>query len=147
MIVALDGPDMQGDAARVSQHQAAVVVDAQPWHVAAQHVEDGVDGHEGQHGGEHLQQHQRGQRLRLEAELHARERIGASGRQQHGDGGAHAGHLDGIPQPQQHGEVRFDEGAVGRLVGHTQRQSPVLEADLGRYQTARGEIAWPQGDR
>ena len=144
--VALDGPDVQRYAAHVSQDKATVGVETQPGHIVTYLVEQRIDGHQCQHGREHLEDQHPLQYGLLAAKTQAGKRIGTSGRQRHYHQGRDAGDLDGVPQPGQHGERRRRYAAIGVGDGHAQRQLPVIQGRIGGDDFPHREVAVTKRD-
>ncbi len=145
--VALDGPDMQRHAAQRGDDHRAVAVHPEPADVLAELVEQRVDGHQREHRREHLKDQHALQDRRLAAETHAREGVGAGGRQEQDQHRAGQRDLHRIPQPQQHRERRLGDAAVVMGVGDAESQRPVLQGRALGEQAAGGEVAFAEGNR
>ena len=141
--VALDHPDVGGDAAEVGEDQAGMGVESERGDPAAEGFEDGIDGDEGEDHREHLEDEEAAEDPFAAPEAHPSEGVGAGGGQREDQEGADGGHLDGVPEPAQDGDGRRLPRAVGLRHGQAEHHAPVFEAEgFGRGQDAAdGEVA------
>ncbi len=145
--VALDGPDVQRHAAQRGDDHRAVAVHPEPADVLAELVEQGIDRHQREHRREHLEDQHAFENRRLAAESHAREGVGAGGREEQDQRRTDQGDLHRVPQPQQHRERWVRHAAVLVGVRNAEGERPVLQCRVLGKQAAGGEVALAKGDR
>ncbi|MOA12331.1 hypothetical protein D3C78_1323130 [compost metagenome] len=144
--IALDGPDVQRDAAHIGENDPAVGVQTDKRNVLAQTIKQRIQRHQRQYRREHLENQHAFQQGAFTAKTHAGKGIGTGGRQRDdADGGDHRD-LDRVPQPQQDRERRWGDAAIGVRHAHAECQPPVIPGNLFRYQAAGGEVARAQRD-